>query len=69
MEYLDERIIGLPNCSKDNLRKQIADLEINNFGHITSTTIKSPSLCLKKNGVKQVYSGKNGFISKMKGSN
>ena len=28
MEYLDERIIGLPNCSKDNLRKQIADLEI-----------------------------------------
>ena len=45
MEYLDERIIGLPNCSKDNLRKQIADLEINTFGHTTSSTIKSSSLC------------------------
>ena len=40
MEYLDERIIGYPTCSKDALRKQIDELEIKNFGHTTTTKIK-----------------------------
>ena len=40
MEYLDERIIGYPTCSKNALRKQIDELEIKNFGHTTTTKIK-----------------------------
>ena len=64
MEYLDERIIGLPNCSKDSLRKQISDLEIKNFGHTTSSVVTPSSLCIKRKGSKKVYSGKKGFIYK-----
>ncbi|MDY5663600.1 MAG: hypothetical protein SPF46_03945 [Blautia sp.] len=63
MEYLDERIIGYPTCSKDALRKQIDELEIKNFGHTTSKTVSQSNFGLKKNGKKKIYSGKEkGFI-------
>lgn len=52
MEYLDERTISFPTCSKDELRKQIEEIEIKNFGHTTSKNTAADS-----SGTEEVFEG------------